>query len=65
MEELVFSSSGNVDAALARLAAAGVTMLTYKMLYYELVEAVEGVRALDKRFAALGPFPDDLPDTAV
>src|SRR6185369_1027460 len=50
MEEMVFSSSRNVDAALTRLHDAGVTMLTYKTLYYELIEAVDGVRALEKRF---------------
>ena len=63
VEELLFSSSRRIDAAIARMKAEGVVFLTYKSLYYELVEAVEGPRdRLRKRF---GPFPDDLPDTAV
>jgi len=59
MEELIFSSARNVDAALARMRDAGCVFLTYKMLYYELIESVAGP---DARF---GPFPDDLPDAAV
>ena len=65
IEELIFSSSRNVEAAVARLKAAGVVFATYKTLYYELFEAVDGEHDLDKRFAALGPFPDKLPDSAV
>ena len=41
VEELLFSSSQNVHAALARMKAEGVVFLTYKTLYYELVECVE------------------------
>ncbi len=59
MEELMFSSARNVEAALARMRDAGCVFLTYKMLYYELIESVAGP---DARF---GPFPDDLPDAAV
>ena len=44
VEELVFSSSRNVDAAIARMKAAGAVFVTYKSLYYELVEAVDGAR---------------------
>ncbi len=62
MEELIFSSAHDVKAALARMRAAGCVFLTYKMLYYELLELVEGP---DERFEAFGPFPDDLPDVAV
>lgn len=62
MEDLIFSSARNVAAALARLQDAGCLFLTYKMLYYELIESVAGP---DARFADLGPFPDDLPDAAV
>ena len=65
MEELIFSSSRDTEAAKDRLKAAGAVFTTYKMLYYELVEAVEGEPRNDKLFARLGPFPDDLPDTAV
>jgi nicotinamidase-related amidase len=64
MEELIFSSSRNVDAAMARMKAAGAIFSTYKMLYYELIEAVES-RHTDKFQKALGPFPDDLPDSAL
>jgi nicotinamidase-related amidase len=64
MEELIFSSSHNVEAAMARMKAAGVVFSTYKMLYYELIEAVES-RHTDKFQKALGPFPDDLPDSAL
>jgi isochorismatase family protein len=64
-EELVFSSSRNVDAAIARMKAEGAVFLTYKSLYYELIDAVEGGRHREKVVATFGPFPDDLPDTAV
>ena len=65
VEELVFSSSRNVDAAIARMKAAGAVFLTYKSLYYELVEAVDGARHSEKVLATFGPFPADLPDAAV
>ncbi len=64
VEELLFSSSRNVDAALARMRAEGAVLLTYKTLYYELIEAVDGGRHADRIQEELGPFPDDLPDTA-
>ncbi len=65
IEELVFSSSRNVEAAMARMKAAGAIFVTYKTLFFELVEAVESDRPADKRFKALGPFPQDLPESAV
>ena len=65
VEELVFSSSPNVDAAIARMKAAGAVFLTYKSLYYELIEAVDGARHGEKVLASFGPFPADLPDAAV
>ncbi len=65
VEELVFSSSRNVDAASARMKGAGVVFLTYKSLYYELIEAVDGGRHGEKVLATFGPFPADLPDVAV
>ena len=72
VEELVFSSSRNVDAAIARMKAAGAVFLTYKSLYYELIEAVDGARHGEdgarhgeKVLATFGPFPADLPDAAV
>jgi isochorismate hydrolase len=65
VEELVFSSSRNVDAAIARMKAAGAVYVTYKSLYYELIEAVDGARHGEKVLATFGPFPADLPDVAV
>src|SRR5262249_56390786 len=53
VEELVFSSSRNVGAAIARMKAAGAVFLTYNSLYYELVEAVEAARHLQH---ILAPF---------
>ena len=64
VQDLLFSSSGNVEASIARLQAEGAIFLTYKSLYYELVEAVEGGRHWKKLIAEFGPFPDDLPDSA-
>jgi nicotinamidase-related amidase len=64
MEELIFSSTRNADATIARMKSEGVIFSTYKTLYYELIEAVEGQHT-DKILAALGPFPDDLPDSAL
>ena len=61
VEELIFSSSRDVEAAIARLKAAGVIFTTYKTLYYELIEAVDGPRVAKIRET----FPDDLPDAAV
>jgi nicotinamidase-related amidase len=60
VEDLLFSSSGNVDAAIARMKAEGVVFVTYKTLFYELLEAVQG----DEQTATFGYFPN-LPDAAV
>jgi nicotinamidase-related amidase len=65
MEELIFSSSPNADAAIARMKAEGVVLSTYKTLYYELIEAVEGGRHSEKLLEDYGPFPDDLPDSSL
>jgi Isochorismatase family len=65
VEEVLFSSSRNTDAAIARMKAAGVVFLTYKTLFYELIEAVEGGPHSKKMMKEFGPFPDDLPDIAV
>jgi nicotinamidase-related amidase len=65
MEELIFSSSPNADAAIARMKAEGVVFSTYKTLYYELIEAVEGGRHTEKPLEDYGPFPDDLPDSSL
>jgi nicotinamidase-related amidase len=61
VEELLFSSARNVDAALARMKAAGAVFLTYKSLYYELFEAVQS----SEQIKTFGPFPAGLADTAV
>jgi hypothetical protein len=64
VEDLLFSSSRNVDAAIARMKAEGVIFITYKTLFYELVAAVEGGRHAEKMIATYGPFPENLPDSA-
>ena len=65
VEDLLFSSTHAVDAAIGRMKAAGAVFLTYKSLYYELIEAVEGGRQTQKLLAAYGPLPDDIPDCGV
>lgn len=62
IEELLFSSARAVEAAKARLQAEGAVFLTYKTLYYELIEAVGESRHADRLIKTFGPFPDDLPD---
>ena len=62
VEELIFSSARNADAAVARMQAEGVIFTSYKTLYYELIEAVDGNPHGDKMRETYGPFPDDLPD---
>jgi isochorismate hydrolase len=62
VEDLIFSSADDVEAAFARMNAAGVVFLSYKTLYYELLQAVGGGTHADTMIAAFGPFPDDLPD---
>lgn len=64
VEELIFSSARNVASAIERMKNAGAVFLTYKTLYYELIEAVEDGRHSEKTIKALGPFPDDIPDVA-
>ena len=64
VEDLLFSSATNVEAALARLKAEGAVFLTYKTLFYELIEAVGGGSHAQKMLASLGEFPD-IPDAAV
>ena len=64
VEELLFSSARNVDAAIARMKQEGVVFISYKTLFYELVEAVGGGPHADKMAETYGEFPDDLPDSA-
>jgi len=64
VEEIVFSSSRNTDSAIARMKAEGAVFLTYKTLFYELIEAVDASTHMKRLIAKFGPFPGDLPDTA-
>jgi nicotinamidase-related amidase len=65
MEELIFSSSRGVDGAITRMKAEGAIFLTYKSLFYELIESVEGPLNSKKGLETFESFPDDLPDSAV
>ena len=65
VEELLFSSARNVDAALVRLRSEGVTILSYKTLYFELIEAVAEAPHREKTIAKFGEFPGDLPEAGV
>ena len=65
VEELLFSSARDVTAAKARMQAEGVVFLSWKTLYFELLEAVGSSRRADRIIKAFGPFPDDLPEAAV
>jgi nicotinamidase-related amidase len=64
VEELLFSSARDVTAAKARMQAEGVVFLSWKTLYFELLEAVGNSRHAEKLAKALGPFPD-LPEAAI
>jgi nicotinamidase-related amidase len=64
VEDLLFSSARNIEAAVKRMQAEGAILLTYKSLYYELVEAVDGGPHGERMLAAFGEFPEDLPDRA-
>jgi isochorismate hydrolase len=58
VEELIFSSARNVEAAIARMQQEGAVFVSYKSLYYELIASVDGPEGAK----ADRPFPDDLPD---
>lgn len=64
VEDLIFSSSRDVASAIARMKAEGAVPLTYKSLYYELIEAVGGGLHDRKLIKAFGHIPEDLPDAA-
>ena len=64
VEELLFSSAHNVEAAKARMQSEGVVFVSYKTLYFELLEAVGGGRHADKLIKTFGPFPD-IPEAAI
>ena len=44
--------------------AEGVVFLSWKTLYFELLEAVGG-RHSDKVLKTFGPFPEHLPEAAI
>src|SRR3954447_2923935 len=60
VEELLFSSARNVDTAVARLKSEGVVFLSYKTLFFEIIEAVDGGSHSERMTATFGEFPDDL-----
>jgi nicotinamidase-related amidase len=62
VDELLFSSASNVEAARTRLREAGVTFLSYKTLYFELIEAVDGGPHAAKMLKKYGEFPEDVPE---
>ena len=64
VEELLFSSAREVSSAIARLKAEGAVFLSYKTLYFELIEAVGTSRHAEKLWKTLGPFPG-IPESAV
>jgi hypothetical protein len=65
VEELLFSSARNTDAAVERLKASGAVFVSYKTLFFELIEAVAESPHADRMIAKFGEFPDDLPEQAV
>jgi nicotinamidase-related amidase len=58
VENLLFSSSRNVDSAIGRMKAEGATFLTYKSLFYALTVAVEAQKAVETS----GSVSKDLPE---
>jgi hypothetical protein len=65
IEEAIFSSARDTEAAKARMQSEGVVFTSYKTLYFELLEAVGASRHTDKLIKTFGPFPDDLPEAAI
>lgn len=64
VEELLFSSARKVDAALTRMHDAGVVFVSYKTLYYELLQSVAGPPLPRGRRDAFERALDALPDAA-
>ena len=64
VEDLLFSSSPNVQSAVARMQSAGAVLVSYKTLYYELLGSVRGNGFSEKMEQQFGPLPEDLPDSA-
>jgi nicotinamidase-related amidase len=65
VEETLFSSSRNVVAAIERMETAGAVFVSYKTLFYELVESVDGCTVKEGGRSVFRPFPADIPDSAV
>jgi nicotinamidase-related amidase len=65
VEDALFSSSRDVAAAMARMAAEGAVFVTYKTLFYELIESVDGRAFKEKDRTTIRSFPADIPDTAM
>lgn len=57
VEDLLFSSSSEVESSIERMKAAGATFLTYKTLFHELLQAVESGSHRKKIEELFGPFP--------
>lgn len=60
IEELLFSSSRNVTAAIERLRGEGAVMVSLKTVYYELLEAVESSPHRSKITEKFGPLTLEL-----
>jgi isochorismate hydrolase len=59
VEELTFSSWPDTDQAIAQMKVRGAVFVSYKTLYHELIDSA------DDMIGTFGPFPDDLPDSAL
>jgi hypothetical protein len=55
VEDLLFSSSDKVGSAIARMRDEDAVFLTYKTLYFELTESVEGAQHSDHRRSCFQP----------
>jgi isochorismate hydrolase len=59
VEELTFSSWPDIDQAIAQMKARGAVFVRYKTLFHELIDSA------DDMIGTFGPFPDDLPVSAI
>ncbi|MGZ3696052.1 MAG: isochorismatase family protein [Bdellovibrionota bacterium] len=62
VENLLFSSTREVDSAIARMNSAGAVFLSYKTMFHELLEAVEGSAHRKALIEKFGVFPKGIPD---
>jgi len=60
LEDLLFSSSKKVSGAMERMRAEGVVFLTFKTLFHELLQAVDGSEPRLELIAPFGEFPEKL-----